>query len=83
MAGSNILEWGHVQLFSPWEFNINEPAKALLQETDWAEPELNKLPTGRELVEEYLEPYQVIQKSKNISFIMLRFSISPGKIPIK
>lgn len=55
-AASNILEWGHVQLFSPWEFNINEAAKKLLQKTDWVEPKANKLPTGKELVDEYLEP---------------------------
>lgn len=55
-VGDNIFEWGHVQLFSPWEFNINEAAKKLLQKTDWVEPKADKLPTGKELVDEYLEP---------------------------
>lgn len=55
-AGSNILEWGHVQIFSPWEFNIDPVAKKLLHTTDWVEPSAQKLPTGNELVEEYLEP---------------------------
>ncbi|WP_404450679.1 NAD(P)-binding domain-containing protein [Virgibacillus necropolis] len=55
-AGSNILEWGHVQLFSPWEFNIDESAKKLLHQTDWNEPDAQKLPTGEELVTEYLKP---------------------------
>ncbi|WP_087974816.1 NAD(P)-binding domain-containing protein [Oceanobacillus rekensis] len=55
-VADNILEWGHVQLFSPWEFNINEAAKKLLQKTDWVEPKADKLPTGKELVDEYLEP---------------------------
>ncbi|WP_077325026.1 NAD(P)-binding domain-containing protein [Virgibacillus siamensis] len=55
-VASNILEWEHVQLFSPWEFNINEAAKKLLQKTNWIEPKADKLPTGKELVDEYLEP---------------------------
>lgn len=55
-AGSNILEWGHVQLFSPWEFNIDTAAKNLLRSSGWKEPEATKLPTGNELVKEYLEP---------------------------
>ncbi|MFS0673437.1 NAD(P)-binding domain-containing protein [Ornithinibacillus sp. 179-J 7C1 HS] len=55
-AGSNILEWGHVQLFSPWEFNIDTVAKNLLLSSGWTEPEATKLPTGNELVKEYLEP---------------------------
>ncbi|ALC81193.1 MULTISPECIES: NAD(P)-binding domain-containing protein [Bacillus] len=55
-AGSNILEWGHVQLFSPWEFNIDQAAKELLLQTEWKEPEASKLPKGIELVNEYLKP---------------------------
>lgn len=55
-AGSNILEWGHVQVFSPWEFNIDQAAKKLLLEINWSEPNGNQLPTGFELVNEYLEP---------------------------
>ncbi|WP_047980292.1 NAD(P)-binding domain-containing protein [Ornithinibacillus contaminans] len=59
-AASHIREWGHVQLFSPWEFNIDAVAKKLLQTTDWTEPELEKLPTGKELVEDYLEPLSAL-----------------------
>lgn len=55
-AGSNVLEWGHVRLFSPWEYNVDQAAKALLKETGWEEPDANHLPTGKEFVEEYLHP---------------------------
>jgi thioredoxin reductase len=55
-AGNNILEWGHVQLFSPWEYNMDHIAKKLLHTTDWNEPNPEELPTGNELVENYLEP---------------------------
>lgn len=26
-VGSNILNWGHVRLFSPWQYNIDKIAK--------------------------------------------------------
>lgn len=28
-VGSNILSWGHVRLFSPWQYNIDKIAKKL------------------------------------------------------
>ena len=52
----NIRTWGHVTLFSPWRYNINKAAKALLEETDWQEPNLETLPTGHELIDLYLKP---------------------------
>ncbi|MDP4084575.1 MAG: NAD(P)-binding domain-containing protein [Bacillota bacterium] len=54
--GSSMLEWGHVRMFSPWQYNIDKAAKALLQESGWTTPVEDYLPTGRELVEEYLLP---------------------------
>lgn len=68
-AGSNILEWGHVQLFSPWEFNVDQVAKKLLKQTQWEEPEADKLPTGKQLVNEYLKPLSNLpQIKKNITY---------------
>ncbi|PAF16672.1 NAD(P)-binding domain-containing protein [Terribacillus saccharophilus] len=60
-VGSNILEWGHVQLFSPWEYNTNQAATKLLSETEWQHPDKDKLPTGQELVNEYLKPLSQLQ----------------------
>ncbi|MGP4065806.1 NAD(P)-binding domain-containing protein [Oceanobacillus sp. M65] len=60
-VGSNILEWGHVQLFSPWEYNTNQAAIQLLQEAGWQHPDKDKLPTGKELIEEYLQPLSELQ----------------------
>jgi thioredoxin reductase len=54
--GSSVLEWGHVQLFSPWRYDIDAAAAALLTRTGWQAPDLGALPTGRALVREYLEP---------------------------
>ena len=59
-AGENVAhavrQWGHVQLFSPWEYNIDRAAERLLKPTGWNSPEPQHYPTGTELVERYLEP---------------------------
>ena len=52
----SVREWGHVQLFSPWEYNIDRAAQRLLAKTGWNSPEPDQYPTGTELVERYLEP---------------------------
>lgn len=55
-VGASLLEWSHVRVFSPWEYNMDAAAKALLSETHWDEPEATELPTGGEIVERYLRP---------------------------
>ena len=55
-AGHSVRQWGHVQLFSPWEYNIDGAAARLLAPTGWNSPEPDQYPTGAELVERYLEP---------------------------
>src|SRR2546429_4542780 len=55
-AGSAVREWSHVRVFSPWRFNVAPAARKLLQRAGWEEPEADHLPTGRELVDRYLEP---------------------------
>jgi thioredoxin reductase len=59
-AGENVAhavrQWGHVQLFSPWEYNVDRAAERLLRPTGWNSPDPQQYPTGAELVEHYLEP---------------------------
>ena len=55
-VGHAVREWGHVQLFSPWEYNIDRAAERLLSPTGWNSPDPKQYPTGAELVERYLEP---------------------------
>ncbi len=55
-VGANVLDWGHVQLFSPWEFNVDAASVRLLESTGWQMPPRDELPTGAELVERYLKP---------------------------
>ncbi|MGG3311681.1 MULTISPECIES: FAD-dependent oxidoreductase [Paenibacillus] len=54
--GQNILQWGHVRLFSPWQYNIDKAAERLLLKHGWQLPVLKELPFGQEIVHQYLEP---------------------------
>src|SRR3954469_5188183 len=54
-AAHAVRQWGHVRMFSPWEYNIDKAAERLLQATGWNAPAPGDYPTGRELVEQYLE----------------------------
>ena len=51
-----MRQWSHVQLFSPWEYNIDKASARLLQSTGWNSPDPQAYPTGGELFEQYLEP---------------------------
>ena len=55
-AGHAIRQWRHVQLFSPWEYNIDRAAQRLLAATGWNSPEPHVYPTGGELIDRYLDP---------------------------
>ena len=55
-VGQNMMSWSHVRVFSPWKYNIDKAAKALLEETDWIAPNEDELPTGKALVEDYFRP---------------------------
>ncbi|MFI7702459.1 FAD-dependent oxidoreductase [Nonomuraea sp. NPDC049480] len=55
MAAS-VAQWGHVRVFSPWKFNIDAAAKRLLEADGWSEPDPEWLPTGAELISDYLAP---------------------------
>jgi hypothetical protein len=55
-VGSAVSEWGHVRLFSPWEYDVDAAAARLLEPTGWQLPDRDALPTGAELVGSYLAP---------------------------
>lgn len=58
-AGAAVAQWGHVRLFSPWRYGIDAAARRLLTGAGaepWAQPDPDALPTGAELVEQYLVP---------------------------
>lgn len=55
-VGENLLSWGHVQLFSQWKYNLDKVAEELLLQTNWVSPDKEKLPTGKEMVDDYFLP---------------------------
>jgi hypothetical protein len=55
-VAASIADWSHVRLFSPWRFNIDPAARALLEAAGWTAPDPDKLPTGGDLIADYLAP---------------------------
>ena len=55
-VGAGMLRWAHVRMFSPWEFNIDRAAAALLAKQGWETPDVAQFPTGGDVVERYLRP---------------------------
>ena len=55
-VGSNVRDWGHVRVFTPWRYCVDEAAIALLNSHGWRAPAAEHYPTGAELVSAYLEP---------------------------
>jgi hypothetical protein len=51
-----IEQWRHIRLFSPWQFNTDAAAVRLLGATGWESPAATALPTGGELIDQYLTP---------------------------
>ncbi|WP_149536639.1 FAD-dependent oxidoreductase [Siccirubricoccus phaeus] len=56
LVGAAPRDWGHVHMFSPWRYNIDRAARALLERHGWTAPDPEAFPTGRDLAEGYLDP---------------------------
>ncbi len=59
-VGASLLDWSHVRVFSPWAYNIDAAARALLTAEGWQAPEPTALPTGGEIVMRYLRPLAAV-----------------------
>ena len=55
-VGWNIRDWGHVRVFTPWRYCIDQASVMLLKRHGWRMPEPHRYPSGIELVRSYLEP---------------------------
>jgi hypothetical protein len=55
-AGSSIRKWAHVRLFSPWKYLTDPVSRGMLEATGWTLPNEEVLPTGGELVDQFLDP---------------------------
>lgn len=54
--GSHFLEYGDVRLFSTWRYNIDAASKKLFEHNGVTLPDADKLPVGRDIAEQYLQP---------------------------
>ncbi len=59
-VGASVLQWGHVRMFSPWEFNVDGASVRLLEQHNWDMPPLDELPTGSDLYHKYLQPFATL-----------------------
>ena len=55
-VAAHLESYAHVQLFSPWRFNIDAAARRLLERSGWSAPPPDELPTAGAMIERYLEP---------------------------
>ena len=65
-VAASLRDWGHVRLFSPWGFNVNDAARALLMQHGWQEPAADAYPTGADLYEAYLRPLSETPQMKPV-----------------
>ena len=56
VVAANLEDYRHVRLFSPWRYNIDRAAQALLEASGWKSPLLDRLPTAGEVIDDYLVP---------------------------
>ncbi|MDB5322888.1 MAG: putative bacillithiol system oxidoreductase, YpdA family [Phycisphaerales bacterium] len=56
-AAANLLDWGHVHLFTPWRMNVTPLGVETLRRHDrWPEFPVDVCPSGEELRQHYLVP---------------------------
>jgi N-acetylglutamate synthase-like GNAT family acetyltransferase len=56
-VGANLLDYGHVRLFSPWQYDVDHTMARLLEPTGWTAPPAADLPLAGEVVERVLQPF--------------------------
>lgn len=59
-VGANLLDYGHVQLFSPWRFNVDPAMARLLAPTGWQAPPPEGLPLAAAVVTQLLQPFAAL-----------------------
>lgn len=64
-VGHAVRQWAHVRIFSPWAYNVDRAAVALLEKTGWRRPPDDEIPTGGELVTRYLEPLAAVPELRS------------------
>jgi len=65
-VGANIREWGHVRMFSPWEYMVDSASVRLLEQTNWQMPPKDELPTGADLRDKYMLPFAELAEVRDV-----------------
>ena len=55
-VASHVRDWGHVRVFTPWRYCVDQAATELLKRHGWRLPASDHCPTGAAMVSAYLEP---------------------------
>ncbi len=71
-VGASMLQWGHVRLFSPWRYVLDQQAEVLLANQGWQAPDLEAYPTGRKVVEQYLLPLSQVSLIQEVLHLQTR-----------
>lgn len=64
-VGANIRNWGHVRVFTTWEQNVDTASRRVLERHGWKMKRPDALPTGEELVRDYLQPLADLPELSN------------------
>ncbi|HYC37308.1 MAG TPA: FAD-dependent oxidoreductase [Usitatibacter sp.] len=56
MVAGSYESFRHVQLFSPWRYNVDPVARRMLEATGWQMPPEDELPTAGAMIDLYLAP---------------------------
>ncbi|HZF80117.1 MAG TPA: FAD-dependent oxidoreductase, partial [Rubrivivax sp.] len=59
-VAASLLDFGHVRLFSPWRYNVDQAIAAMLTETGWLAPPPDELPLAREVALRVLQPFAAL-----------------------
>jgi AhpD family alkylhydroperoxidase len=59
-VGANLVDYGHVKLFSPWRYNVEPTMAAMLEAHGWQAPPPDELPAAGEVVTRVLEPFAAL-----------------------
>ena len=59
-VGANLLDYGHVRLFSPWQYNVDPAMARLLAASGATLPDPQALPLAREVVQRVLQPFAAL-----------------------
>ena len=60
-VADSMRQWGHIRLFSPWKHLVDPASRRLLEAAGWTHPDDDRLPTGADLVEQYLAPLAALE----------------------